>query len=102
MKENSKFKNLAKTTLMMSAITIGANVVASNVTPGSWEAYADHHEEKTTEHKCGEGSCGADKKMKSKTDKGAEHKCGEGSCGADKKAAKKGSEGSCGEETCGA
>lgn len=101
MKQKSKFQNLTRTTLMVSALTLGANIVANDITPGSWNAYADHHEEKSSEHKCGEGSCG-EKKMKKADKKASEHKCGEGECGADKKSAEKGSDGSCGAETCGA
>ncbi len=99
--KNDKFKNLAKSTMMVSALSLGANMLANDITPGSWNALAmgGKSSEEKAEHKCGEGECGA-KKMEKK----GEHQCGEGGCGEDHKdkATKKGADGSCGEETCGA
>ena len=94
MKKRAKFSKMATSTLMATAVTLGANLVANDLTPGSWDANAmSGKSEKTSEHQCGEGECG-------KKEKGADHQCGEGECG-ESKGEDKGSEGSCGENTCG-
>lgn len=105
--KKDKLNKIAKSTLLVSALTLGVNIVANDITPGSWEAHAMSKKsvEKEAEKKCGakdsEKSCGA----KAKQEKGKTASCSKKSCGADKKKmkkSKKGSDGSCGKETCGA
>lgn len=88
--KNENLKKLAQKTLLVGALTI----TAGDLTPGSWEARADHHEEKAESSEEG-------KEMKKAEKKGGDHKCGEGSCGGEKKGAKKGKDHKCGEGSCG-
>ncbi|MDA8792217.1 hypothetical protein N9N67_03155 [Bacteriovoracaceae bacterium] len=84
--KNENLKSLVQKTLLVGALTI----TAGDLTPGSWQAHADHHEENTEK--------AADGEMKKAESKGEAHACGEGKCGNKKD---KGSEGSCGEGSCG-
>ncbi len=106
--KSDKFKKLTKTSLVVSAVAIGTNLVANDLTPGSWLAQADNHEKtEKSEMQCAEGQCGK-KMVEEMKKKKAAKKAGEKQCGKAKKeekkmkASKKGSDSSCGENTCGA
>lgn len=93
-------KSPMKKAMFLTALGVGL-MSGGDLTPDSWLAHADNHEDeaKGKDHRCGEGQCGGDKKMEKKKGKDmAEHKCGEGQCGGEKK---KGSGHSCGEGSCG-
>ena len=78
---DSKLKDALKKVMLGGVVA--TTLTAIDVTPSSWDAQADHHQESKSKHGCGEGSCG-------------EKKGSEGSCGE-----KKGSHKGCGENGCG-
>ncbi|GEM_PF-4756848 len=79
--KTSSLKKIVSSTVVAGVVTLGAQIV--DVTPDSWNAYADDHT-KTEEMKCGAGGCSAEvQAAKAKT---KDKKCGvEKKCSADKK-----------------